>query len=143
MSYKIILNFRFLMNLPHPPTSANSPQDIISHIQVVYQLQVKSMHSLIQEQFLNSFLLLNNQCGAYSQQEYKHQCCCVVGCILKYRSHRILSPYHSINHQLQKLQRSSKITHLNPVHQRVKSCVRYLCRASARLQISSLSFTLC
>ena len=33
--------------------------------------------------------------------------------------------------------------HLNPVHQSVKSCVRYLCRALARLQISSLSFALC
>ena len=33
--------------------------------------------------------------------------------------------------------------HLNPAHQRMKSCVRYLCRASVRLQISSLSFTLC
>ena len=33
--------------------------------------------------------------------------------------------------------------HLNPAHQSVKSCVRYLCRASARLQISSLSFALC
>ena len=29
------------------PTSANFPQDIISHIQVVHRLQVKSMHSLI------------------------------------------------------------------------------------------------
>ena len=31
----------------------------------------------------------------------------------------------------------------NPAHQSVKSCVRYLCRASARLQIPSLSFALC
>ena len=29
------------------------------------------------------------------------------------------------------------------VQQSVKSCVRYLCRALARLQISSLSFALC
>ena len=36
-----------MMNLRHLPTSANFPQDIISHIQVVHRLQVKSMHSLI------------------------------------------------------------------------------------------------
>ena len=35
------------MNLRHLPTFANFPQDIISHIQVVHRLQVKSMHSLI------------------------------------------------------------------------------------------------
>ena len=33
--------------------------------------------------------------------------------------------------------------HLNPAHQRMKSCVRYLCCASVRLQISSLSFAFC
>ena len=32
---------------------------------------------------------------------------------------------------------------INPDHQSVKSRVRYLCRASARRQISSLSFALC
>ncbi len=31
----------------------------------------------------------------------------------------------------------------NPIHQSVKYCVRNLCRASARLQISSLSFAPC
>ena len=36
----------------------------------------------------------------------------------------------------------SELAH-NPAHHSVKSCVRYLCRASARLQVSSLSFTLC
>ena len=36
-----------IMNLRHLPTSANFSQDIISHIQVVHRLQVKSMHSLI------------------------------------------------------------------------------------------------
>ena len=34
-------------------------------------------------------------------------------------------------------------TVINPTHQSVKSCIRYLCRALARLQISSLSFALC
>ena len=46
-----------LMNLPRSPTSANFHQDIILHIQVVHQLQVKLMHSLIREWFLNSFLV--------------------------------------------------------------------------------------
>ena len=52
-------------NLPHLPTSATSHQDIIVQIQVVHQLQVKSMHSLIRVWFSNSFLPPNNQCGAY------------------------------------------------------------------------------
>ena len=34
---------KVLMNLLHPPTSVNCPQDIISHIQVVHRLQVKSI----------------------------------------------------------------------------------------------------
>ena len=45
-----------LMNLLHQPISALFHQDIILHIQVVYQWQVRSMHSLIRVLFLNSFL---------------------------------------------------------------------------------------
>ncbi len=41
------------------------------------------MHSLIREWFLNSFLLPNNQCEAYSQHWYKHQYCFCVDCILQ------------------------------------------------------------
>ena len=48
------------MNLPRSPTSANFHQDIILHIQVVHQLQVKLMHSLIREWFLNSSQPLEN-----------------------------------------------------------------------------------
>ena len=100
------------MNLPRSPTSANFHQDIILHIQVVHQLQVKLMHSLIREWFLNSFLLPNNQCEAYSQNWYKHQYCFCVDCILQYRSHRILSPYHSINHQIQKSEAFQSVHHV-------------------------------
>lgn len=46
------------MNLPRSPTSANFHQDIILHIQVVHQLQVKLMHSLIL--LLNSLPTLEN-----------------------------------------------------------------------------------
>ena len=41
-------------------------QDIILHIQAVYQWQVRSMHSLIRVWFLNPFRLPNSQCGAYN-----------------------------------------------------------------------------
>ena len=58
----ICLKFKkYLMSLPHLPTSANCPQDIISHIQVVHRLQVKSMHSLIRVWFLNPFRLPNSR----------------------------------------------------------------------------------
>ena len=67
MKHTGCLHFITLMNLLHLPTSVNCPQDIISHIQVVHRLQVKSMHSL----------------EAYSQHLYKCQCCFVVDCILQ------------------------------------------------------------
>ena len=53
-----------------------------------------------------------------------------------------LSAYKNAVH-CKSREQASEIMHLNPAHQSVKSCVRYLCRASARLQISSLSFALC
>jgi hypothetical protein len=53
-----------LMNLLHLPISALFHQDIILHIQAVYQWQVRSMHSLIRVWFLNPFRLPNSQyCG--------------------------------------------------------------------------------
>ena len=83
MKHTGCLHFITLMNLLHLPTSVNCPQDIISHIQVVHRLQVKSMHSLIRVCFLNSFRLPSSQCKAYSQHLYKCQCCFVVDCILQ------------------------------------------------------------
>ena len=71
------------MNLRHQPTSAQFHQGIVLHIQVVHQQQVHLMHNLIWVLFFNSFLLPSSQCGAYSHQKYKHQCCCVVDCILQ------------------------------------------------------------
>ena len=47
MKHTGCLHFITLMNLLYLPTSVYCPQDIISHIQVVHRLQVKSMHSLI------------------------------------------------------------------------------------------------
>ena len=80
-----------LMNLLHLPISALFHQDIILHIQAVYQWQVRSMHSLIRVWFLNHFRLPNSQCGAYNQQKYKYQCCFCVDCILQilFSSYRI------------------------------------------------------
>lgn len=46
MKHTGCLHFITLMNLLHLPTSVNCLQDIISHMQVVHRLQVKSMHSL-------------------------------------------------------------------------------------------------
>ena len=83
MKHTGCLHFITLMNLLHLPTSVNCPQDIISHIQVVHRLQVKSMHSLIRVWFLNPFRLPSSQCEAYSQHLYKCQCCFVVDCILQ------------------------------------------------------------
>ena len=80
-----------LMNLLHLPISALFHQDIILHIQAVYQWQVRSMHSLIRVWFLNPFRLPSSQCEAYSQHLYKCQCCFVVDCILQilFSSYRI------------------------------------------------------
>ena len=80
-----------LMNVLHLPISALFHQDIILHIQAVYQWQMRSMHSLIRVWFLNPFRLLNSQCGAYNQQKYKYQCCFCVDCILQilFSSYRI------------------------------------------------------
>ena len=83
MKHTGCLHFITLMNLLYLPTSVNCPQDIISHIQVVHRLQVKSMHSLIRVWFLNPFWLPSSQCEAYSQHLYKCQCCFVVDCILQ------------------------------------------------------------
>ena len=83
MKHTGCLQFITLMNLLYLPTSVNCPQDIISHIQVVHRLQVKSMHSLIRVWFLNPFRLPSSQCEAYSQHLYKCQCCFVVDCILQ------------------------------------------------------------
>ena len=52
-----------LMNLLHLPISALFHQDIILHIQAVYQWQVRSMHSLIRVWFLNPFRLPNSHNG--------------------------------------------------------------------------------
>ena len=90
MKHTGCLHFITLMNLLHLPTSVNCPQDIISHIQVVHRLQVKSMHSLIRVWFLNPFRLPSSQCEAYSQHLYKCQCCFVVDCILQI----LFSSYH-------------------------------------------------
>ena len=46
---------KYLMSLPHLPTSANFHQDIILHIQEVHQWRVRLMHSLILVWFLSSF----------------------------------------------------------------------------------------
>ena len=74
---------KYLMSLPHLPTSANFHQDIILHIQEDHQWRVRLMHSLILMWFLSPFQLLNSQCGAYSQHRYKHQYCCAWDCILQ------------------------------------------------------------
>ena len=100
------------MNLPRSPTSANFHQDIILHIQVVHQLQVKLMHSLIREWFLNSFLLptINAKHIASTGININTVSVWIVFC--KYRSHRILSPYHSINHQIQKSEAFQSVHHV-------------------------------
>ena len=70
-------------NLPHLSTFASFHQDIILHIQVVHQWQVRLMNRLIRGWFINPSQLPNSQYGAYSQHWYIHQCCFVVDCILQ------------------------------------------------------------
>jgi len=95
MKHTGCLQFITLMNLLYLPTSVNCPQDIISHIQVVHRLQVKSMHSLIRVWFLNPFRLPSSQCDiAGTGININTVALWIVFC--KYCSHRILSPYRSI-----------------------------------------------
>ena len=103
---------KYLMSLPHLPTSANFHQDIILHIQEDHQWRVRLMHSLILVWFLSSFQLPNNQCGAYSQQRCKHQYCCAWDCILQI----LFSSYQislSLNqHLLQKSKAFQSVHHV-------------------------------
>ena len=105
---------KYLMSLPHLPTSANFHQDIILHIQEVHQWRVRLMHSLILVWFLSPFLLPNSQCEAYSLHWYKHQCCFVRDYILQilFSSYLILSPCRSINYLLQKSEAFQSVHHV-------------------------------
>ena len=47
----------------------------------------------------------------------------------------ILSAYKNSVH-CKSIEQSSEIMHLNPAHQSVKSCVRYLCLSSSEHEIS-------
>ena len=90
MKHTGCLHFITLMNLLYLPTSVNCPQDIITHIQVVHQWQVRLINRLIRVWVINPSQLPNSQYGAYSQHWYIHQCCCVVDCILQI----LFSSYH-------------------------------------------------
>ena len=57
---------KYLMSLPHLPTSVDFHQDITLHILMAHRLQAMSKHNQIQVWFLNFFLLPNNQYGVYS-----------------------------------------------------------------------------
>ena len=58
------------VNIPQIIFGSKSAQKVSGllkkYIQVVHQWQVRLMHILIREWFFISFLLPNNQCGAYS-----------------------------------------------------------------------------
>ncbi len=62
--------------------------------------------------FSNSFLLPSSQCKHIVCTGIKHQCCFVRDYILKYCSHRILSPYRSINYLLQKSEAFQSVHHV-------------------------------
>ena len=80
-----------LMNLLHLPISALFHQDSTPIFQLVYQWQVRSMHSLIRVWFLNPFRLPNSQCGSIWNQQKQYQCCFCVDCTLQtlFSSYRI------------------------------------------------------
>ena len=55
-----------------------------------------------------------NHFGAYSQQRCKHQYYCAVDCILQILfSSYLISPYHSINYQLQKSEAFQSVHHVS------------------------------
>lgn len=90
----ICLKFKkYLMSLPHLPTSANFHQDIILHIQEDHQWRVRLMHSLILMWFLSpfSFPTVNAEHIANICINVNAVSLWIVFC--KYCSHRIKSPY--------------------------------------------------
>mgnify|MGYP001530571163 FL=1 len=70
------------------------------------------MHNLIRVLFLNSFLFptVNAEHIASTGININTVSVWIVFC--KYRSHRILSPYHSINHQIQKSEAFQSVHHV-------------------------------
>ena len=106
-----LLTIKVLKNLLHLPTFANFHQDITLHILMVHQLQETSKHNLIRVWFLNSFLLPNSQCEAYSLHWYKHQYCCTVDCILQILFSSYLISL-SLNHQFQKSEAFQSVHHV-------------------------------
>ena len=106
-----LLTIKVLKNLLHLPTSANFHQDITLHILMVHQLQETSKHNLIRVWFLNSFLLPNSQCEAYSLHWYKHQYCYTVDCILQILFSSYLISL-SLNHQFQKSEAFQSVHHV-------------------------------
>ena len=106
-----LLTIKVLKNLLHLPTSANFHQDITLHILMVHQLQETSKHNLIRVWFLNSFLLPNSHCEAYSLHWYKHQYCCTVDCILQILFSSYLISL-SLNHQFQKSEAFQSVHHV-------------------------------
>ena len=102
-----------LMNLLHLPISALFHQDIILHIQAVYQWQVRSMHSLIRVWFfeiLFGFPTVNAEHITSRSININAVSVWIVFC--KYCSHRIESPYHSISHLLQKSEAFQSVHHV-------------------------------
>ena len=89
------------MNLLHRPISALFHQDIILHIQAVYQMASAFNAQSDLGVVLNLFASQQSM-RAYNLAEYKYQCYIswvwIVFC--KYCSHHIESPYHSISHLL-------------------------------------------
>ena len=104
--------FIFLMNLRNLPTFAYFHQDITLHILMVHQLQETSMRNLIRVLSLNFFCF-----PAVNAKHIASRCININAILLwivfcKYRSHRIESPYHSINHLLQKLEAFQSVHHV-------------------------------
>ncbi len=101
-----------LMNLLHLPISALFHQDIILHIQAVYQWQVRSMHSLIRVWFLNPFRFPTVNAEHITSRSININAVPVWIVFCKYCSHRIESPYHSISHLLQKSEAFQSVHHV-------------------------------
>ena len=99
--------------IDHSESGRNNQSELIRNSQCTCLANYRQLFGRITDFYRISFQLPSNQCGAYSQQRCKHQYCCAVDCILQILfSSYLISPYHSINYQLQKSEAFQSVHHV-------------------------------
>ncbi len=95
------------------PVETTNPSSLEIANAPAWLINYRQLFGRITDFYRISFQLPSNQCGAYSQQRCKHQSCCAVDCILQILfSSYLISPYHSINYQLQKSEAFQSVHHV-------------------------------